>query len=192
MKNNKGYTFIEMLIVISLIGVVMTVVSSLYISNINVFKDTLEKSSIQIKNKSTVKRIKDDVLQGIKIEEIWVDGGTTYTSSTNQIIINVPSVSADDNWIYSGPDLRIDHIVYWTDGNGDLWRRVDATYSNPTKRQSETAHVVARGATLTFTYNEAPSTGNTKKVDIELQIQKSANGENYSNTNKTSALLRNK
>lgn len=191
--NTKGFTFIEVLIASSLVGVVILTIAGLYVSGSRTFRNELYRSSVQLDSRTKLKQIRDVVLQGNSIAPNWTNGTDTYISSTNLIVIDVPSIDANSNFIYAGGTTpKVDEFVYWTDANKKLWRLVDASNSDPSVRQSENAHVIENGATLSFTYDQDPSTGNVKKVDIDLKIENTVNGQTYSSENKTSALLRNK
>lgn len=192
--NKKGYTLIETIIVMALIGIIVTVIASLYTTGLKTYSEEVEKTNLQVENRVTLNRLKNDLLQGYRIEPGWTDpdDSTVYTTSENTVVIAVPAIDSNNDWIYSGNTPDLDHIVYFKDGD-NLYKRVEASNSDPDKRKISGPSVEATYvSSLIFSYDQDPGTGLVKTVTADMTLARTIRGRNVSTNYKTTVSLRNK
>jgi len=193
-KVSAGLTLIEVIITLALLGIIMAAIASIFVLGIRVYNEQNEKAALQTQSKTLINRIKDDLLQGYRIEPGWVDPDTLdeHLSSENKIIIAVPSIDESNDWIYEDNLPLLDYFIYWQEEDM-IFGLIFAENSTHPSRTSKKSRVIAHNANiLKFTYDQDASSGLSKQVDIELTLNKQIRNKTIKSNGKLSVKLRNK
>ena len=113
MIKRRGITLIELLITMALIGLVLIIITSVYITGYRTFDEELASSAVQSNAQSILDSILLDAKNGMLVEQSY-EGKIT---GTDTIIIRVPAVNTDKEIQYSGTDMLFDRVVYYYTNN---------------------------------------------------------------------------
>jgi prepilin-type N-terminal cleavage/methylation domain-containing protein len=112
-KLRRGFTIVELIIAIALLSTIMSAVMALFIVGIKNYQRESQRNFMQKEINFTA----DDI--GIQIKQA-ADAPETYGSynrDAQTLILALPAVDINDDFIYSGTNRIFDHIVFYRDGN---------------------------------------------------------------------------
>jgi len=142
-------TLVELVIGISLISILMIAFSSIYITSINNYQQELTQTKLQ----SDGQIILDEILNDITIASSVDASYNAYSTSSQSVILNVPALASNQNFIYSGNNLVFDRIIYYQDGV-NLHKLVYANSSSSRYPQNNINKILTSKITgLNFVYN---------------------------------------
>lgn len=218
--NNKGYTLVEMMVVVFLIGIVTTVVSTLFVNGFRTYNEQSEAAGLQVKSRHELNRMKSDILEAKEIVAQYPEtGAATYTTGINEIVIAIPStVGVNNNWVEIPPNtgkFYYDYVIYkrfaTIPSDNKLYKRVipnpmlaaDPDPNKKPKRKAEAERAIASNVTvLSFTYyklngptwSELPPSdiSNASRVKTNLTLQKTIRTKTINYANFITVNLRNK
>jgi len=113
MIKKRGITLIELLITISLIGLILIVTTSVYLTGFRTYKEQLTSSIVQSNAQTILDALVLDAKNGLLIEATY----GSFTTGPDCIIIQVPSIDASKNILYSGSDELFDRVIYYYQNN---------------------------------------------------------------------------
>jgi prepilin-type N-terminal cleavage/methylation domain-containing protein len=181
----RGLTLIELLITIGLIGLVLIVITSVYLVGFRTFREELASSTVQSNAQTILDALVTDIKNGMYIEQTY----DTYITSADSIIIRVPAINDEKEIQYSGDDMIYDRIIYYFQ-NDEIHKIVFADPSST--RYSKTGidttldkNVLA----LSFEYDPDQNTATLVTVNISSDIKVSNRDKQINITGK--ARLRN-
>lgn len=181
----RGLTLIELLITIGLIGLVLIVITSVYLVGFRTFREELASSTVQSNAQTILDAMVTDIKNGMYIEQTY----DTYATGTDSIIIRVPAINDEKEIQYSGSDMIYDRIIYYYQ-NEEIHKIVfaDPTSIRYSKNGIDTtldSHVLA----LSFEYDPDQNTATLVTVNISSDIKVSNRDKQITITGK--ARLRN-
>jgi len=95
--------------------------------SIRTYSEQSEVSNLQTENRTTINRIKNEVLQGSEFLPTYDSRTVTINAANNSntLIIKIPSIDNTESWIIDPitKEPKIDYFIYWTD-SGDLYKKV--------------------------------------------------------------------
>lgn len=120
--NNKGFTLFELLIVMALVSVVGVLLIQILIQNNGVYYDQTTKVSQGLNVNDTYNQIEKDIRTSGGVVASLVDGEDTYTTSSNIIVLKIPSIDSSGSIISD----TYDHLIIYEDGanNNFLMRKI--------------------------------------------------------------------
>jgi prepilin-type N-terminal cleavage/methylation domain-containing protein len=191
--NKRGFSLIEMIFAVTFVSVITLFVASQYISGTGIFDEQSKKISLNQDLRHFSDMIADDIKQAIIVENNWTDPleGTVHQSGNSKIVLALPSVDANGNWLYEGPTLRLDFVVYWIDNN-KLWKRVYSNSSTTQRRSLSEKPVLINVKSLSFTYSPHPLAGITRNVDFSLVLSTKSRGKELEVITNKSIKIRNR
>ncbi len=140
-KDQRGLTLLELLITMSVMGVLALVVSQFYIDRLVDYARTDSLTILQSNTKQALESLRRDIQSARMIETTnqWPDlhgpGGNPYgwsssNSSPSTLVLAVPAVDSSGNLIYVNPShsgIHTNDVIYYVDGAKNLlYRRVIA------------------------------------------------------------------
>jgi len=191
--NKKGFSLIEMIFVVTFVALLTLFVAGQYVSGTGIFNEQSKKIFLSQDIRHFSKIIANDIRQALIIENSWTDPeeGVIHQTGTSKIVLALPSVDSNGNWIYEGPTLKLDYIVYWQHNN-KLWRRIYSHSNHQQRKPLSSKPVLINLKNLNFNYEPHPSEGITRKVVFSLGLSTpSRNKEIEANITK-SVKLRNR
>ncbi len=172
LKIIKGFTLIELLISISLLGIILAATVSIFVTALKNYQVNFQKSTMQKEINFTLDSIGNDIKSGAVIEGSYED----FVSSGNTIIIGIPAVDDDNNFIYTGDAIELDYFVYYQAGQ-TIKKHIYANSLGKRTGQDGSDYVILDNLnTLSFEYTPGLASANQIKTTIETV-------KNISNTN---------
>jgi prepilin-type N-terminal cleavage/methylation domain-containing protein len=155
LRSGKGFTLIEMTIVIVLLGVIMAAVTTLYISDITDSEDETRRIELAQSLTIATDNLTDDIKNASAIEATY----STYTTGAQTVVLDLPAVDSSGNLLFSGNNFVVDRVVYSYSG-GILTKTV--VPGTGSARTAVTRQVLSKITSLSFTYPSSPATGNSQ------------------------------
>jgi prepilin-type N-terminal cleavage/methylation domain-containing protein len=184
--NSRGFTFIELLIVMMLVGIMSVFLASIYRGTVVLFRDqNLEISVIESANVLN-KFLLENLRLAEGVEDTITDGGDTFVSGSDELILRVPALDGSGDPV---PGVY-DHYVFYQDplSSSDFrWRLVP----NGASSRNPFDHLAAEEIiSLQITYDELfPEDANL--VTVTYTLEKSNVFGSKSITRSTSINMRN-
>ena len=91
-KKNKGFTLLELIIVLAITGIIMSIVISVFMNGNKVFSDSSTKTTLQMDAKDIQEKISDICMQASSIDYI---SGNTENGEIKELVLNLDD--ADEN-----------------------------------------------------------------------------------------------
>ncbi len=182
----NGLTLIELIVTITILGILSITFSNIYIESLKTFETESAQSILQTDSQTAIDRIINETKGAQKVESSY----STYTTGETVMVLAIPAIDEDQAIIYNGSVVVSDYIIYYLQ-SGSIHRKIYADDESVRYSQNEEDYVFATGVEdLTFEYSPAPpqTTEVTVTLTLERTIGKSA--RNITLTNKTK--LRNK
>lgn len=183
-----GLTFIELLISLSVLGLIITVASSLFISTGQFSSD--EQLRIDVgESAGRVIGPLDQILREAKIvvASAIVDG-ITYTSDENTLVFTLPSLDSNGATIANADDIG----VITLDPTNPNFQTIDLFIrpGNGTFRAAQSGSVVEHVKDLYIRYtDDVPE--NAQAATLTVQVTKQVRGRTYTRSNILYAVFRN-
>lgn len=111
----------------------------------------------------------DYIAQGTLVQAYRTVNGTTYTTDSDTLVLEMPALGSDGNFIAS----TYDYVVYNL-SNGSLYEITDFA-SNSVRDHVGTKLLADQVQSLTFTYDTGDPT-QAKNVSIDLQVKVTSRG----------------
>ncbi len=179
MKSQKGFTLIEMVVVIAIIGALGMVIAEMYVWQNRLYNVQTSKYAAM----NDVRAALDDIDNYVRSSSLVLGTYSTYTTGTDTLILQIQSINSS-NQLLPG---TFDTIVYYKTGS-ELFREVfpDASSSRQAVQKQLAAHVV----TLRFTYDNADMAQVTE-VDTEFAVTETNQTQNQTISVSSKSHLRN-
>jgi len=186
-QSQKGFTLANMLITLSILVILSALVLSIYFSYNNVLKIYLAKTDLQTYNIIALNRIASMIKSANNIPETKTINSNSYTTSTDTLILELPSVDSNQDIITN----TYDYIVYYLD-LADTTKLKSSTEAAAGSVRITGDNLVANNVkNLIFNYNN-DQISSTNRVNITLTLEKVVNNKVLKLVSQTSAGLRNK
>lgn len=167
MMVKRGLTLIELLITISLIGMILIVITSVYLTGFRTFREELASSTVQSNAQTILDAIVLDAKNGMLIEPAY----DIYTTSADTIIIRVPAVNASREILYDGTDMFYDRVIYYYKNN-EIHK---VTFANPNsiryKNNGKDSALDKNVLSMSFGYDPDPTTATLVRVNLSSVIK---------------------
>lgn len=186
MKNKRGFTLIELLIAITLLGVIMTVTSSVFGVTLRSYRLNIQKSFFQKDLNFSL----DSMANNAKSASLVVPSNNGYTSSQNTLILAVPTKNQSGEFVYTANILEYDYYIYYL-ANNELHKRLYGNSNGILTGQNGVDSTISENVSnFNITYN--PDINNASGVSITLALSKNIGGHDVAVSQTRTANLRNK
>jgi len=160
-----GFTLAELLIAIVLLSVIMAAISAIFSVAIRNYQVSFAQSGIQKDLNLVVDGISREVKQSIEIPESHL----TFERSATLLILALPAINEEDEFIYNGEEIEKDYLIYQLDQN----RLKKITLANPESRRHLTDQsekiILTDVSDLSFVYTP---TFETTKVETSITVSR--------------------
>lgn len=175
----RAFTIVELAISIALLGTIMAAVMSLFAVGLKNY----QRESLRNQMQKELNFTADDI--GIQIRQA-ADSPLTFgadTRSSDKLILAMPAVDSDEDFIYNGGALVLDHVVYYSSGS-TLYKKVIS--NNLSAREDKEQPVLESVSNLNCSYTPNE---NTEIVTCNLTTSRSVAGQTLTfNAGKTARL----
>jgi len=180
LSSSKGFTLIELLISITLISILMTVTTNLYITGLKVYRKEFRNNNLQDENRTIIDRVVKEAKKSIGVAQTQ---GVYTANTTDTVILKVPSIDANGDYIFKvNGDFVFDYVIF-TKSDKNLVKIVEPDAQS--FRASENKTLSSRVDSLAFTYS--PDIQNATRFSINL-ILKEGVGKEEVKVNTTSEI----
>lgn len=159
----RGFTLIEIVVVIGICSALLLGLLSLFDWHQKVYNfqqaDVRATSSARV----ALNHMTQYIAQGYEIKATRTVNGTAYTTSSNTIILQVPSVNSSGTVIAA----TFDYIVFYL-SNGSVYQQIEA--GSGSTRDQGSKLLAENVQTFNLTYNNA-DVALASSVTIDLQTQ---------------------
>ncbi len=166
--SRKGFTMVEMMIAVVILGMIVMVISDMYLKGTISSKTEMVKARLQIEEKNVLEGITSNVNLSTKIDSDY--GGGMYTGGQQTLILDLPAIDSSNNFLYSGSQKVHDYVIYYLSGS-DLHKLVYS--SNPQSRlhgeDGSDQVLLSNVKSLSFTYDTTPPDSVTVTTDLTVQ-----------------------
>ncbi len=188
MKFHRGLTLIELLVTISILGLIVVVVGNLFISSTRLGND--EQIRIDVgESTSRVLGPLDEILrQGKEVLPTAVIDGTTYTSSATVLVFSLPSLDSAGSTISGTSDTA---VIFLDSSNADNPTiHLIVSPASGTFRPGQDSTVIDRAKDLYIRYT-SDGIASAQAATLTIQISKDIQTKTFTRTNVLYAVFRN-
>jgi len=162
-----GLTLIELLITIGLVGMILIVITGVYVSGFRTYQEELSSSMVQSNAQTILDALATDIKNGMLIEQSY----DVYVTGTSSIIIRVPAINSDKQIQYSGTDMLYDRIIYYYQSN-EIHKLVFADPSSTRYSANGVDKVLdSKILSLSFTYDPDQTTATLVTATVSSDIK---------------------
>jgi prepilin-type N-terminal cleavage/methylation domain-containing protein len=178
-KLSRGFTLIEVVIVVALTGIIMVVLTEFFFTTNQIYKSQNAELGVNMSARASL----DDIDAYVKQATQVVDTYSTYSTGPTALILEIQSIDGSGQLI---PGVY-DKVVYYMTGNS-LFREI---FPDPASSRLPGGKLLGRYiSTLEFTYDNA-SMPQVSVVTINMTIAESAGRETRDITISSKSRLRN-
>lgn len=183
----KGLTLVELVVSIAVLGIIMAAVASLFSVAINNYQFSFTQSTLQRETNFVIDNITRDIKQSVEIPKIY--GGINRGSE--KLILALPAVDVDENFLYDGSSLKKDYVIYYLDGTS-LRKSITADPSSKRVNLNGTDRIILENvSSLSFSYIPNILDIETTQVDVNMTVTKNTNKATVTIGSDVSAVKRN-
>ncbi|MEA3272518.1 MAG: prepilin-type N-terminal cleavage/methylation domain-containing protein [Patescibacteria group bacterium] len=165
----KGFTIIEITIVIAIAAIAMLTVGSLFITQWQLYRSESAIAEIKAQNMLAQKTITSAIEESFNVMSSSTINNVSYVSDENTIVLKLPAIDSNQDII---PD-NFDYVAFERDGTNPTLlisdTETDATSIRPSGKKTIAQFV----STLNFGYNDSVW-NNVSLVEITNITQKQA------------------
>lgn len=185
-EQKKGFTIIELTIAIAILGIIMAATTSIFVTGMKNYQFNFQKSTFQKELNFTIDSISNDVKSGHSIPA----SHDVFTTSSNTLIVALPAIDENNNFIYTGGSLELDYIVYYF-SNGTLRKRVYGNSLGKRNAINGTDRELLSNVEL-VNFQFIPGIADASQVKTSITLTKQTSRVNVRATGERTTNLRNK
>lgn len=122
----RGLTLVEVLIAMGIATIVGSLLLVIIVNSTGLFYTQSSKLSQGVGINDALQKVKDSIRQSSSVASSYQDNSTTYTSSSTQLILKIPSIDTSGNVIGE----TFDYYVFFTDQNFFKFKSFPASQSS--------------------------------------------------------------
>lgn len=178
-KKINGFTLAETITTISILAIISVVLVTFYITGLKIYKEKTVERDLIFATENTLK----DISQNVKSTTNFIGqrdlNGITFTSSSDTIILEIPSVNSSQETIYEDNQIKyFDYIVYTLSGS-NIIKNIYPDI-NSSRGQIENKILESGVTNFTITYyptNPPTDWANIAKVNFSISASKNIGQE---------------
>lgn len=178
-RKRSGFTLIEMLIVVALLGVLSLVIIDLLIGQYRLYHIEFSELIVQSETRATLDGIDNDVRSATQVLETF----DVYTTGSDCLILAVQSLNSAGQLIPG----TFDYVIVRRNGNALIRELIPDSAS---VRPTQTKQLAANVTNLVFTYN-SPNVPEISEVLTQITVVDANQYQTRSLTASSKARLRN-
>ena len=166
MKKKGGFSLIELIVAIAIIGIVIFVGTDTYLTGLISSKKEYHKAQLS----GDARVVTEGMIGNIKLGSGVEDAFGAYTSNETTLILLLPAIDSSNNFIYEADQQIFDRIIYFLAGNSLHKITLSTNQLSRLYSQNESEHILLTNVkSVVFTYDASPP--NTNNVVINLTVQ---------------------
>ena len=169
-SSHRGFTLVELIISISIAVLVSGLLIAILVNNTGLFYKQSSKISEGIGANNGLVNIKSSIKESQSVADSFSFSGTTYSSSSTQLVLKLPSIDSSKDIISN----TFDYFVYYQNNDKLIWR----VFPDPLSLRVSVNQILTENVqSLLFEYFN--SAGNpitpTSAVKVRVRINLSKN-----------------
>lgn len=189
-KMRQGLTLVELLVSLSLTGIVTLLILTVYNAYFKLFTNQIGSTDVIGQNQIATQEIINQIRQSQSVILTCPDNiCQADNTGQNVIVLELWSLDAGGN----ATSAAFDYFVYRTDAN-DSTSLIKKIYADPSSSRKTAQRIITHSLQpsngLSFSYN--PAVPDTTQVTITLSTTGTLNGKTQTSTKTATAGLRNK
>ncbi|HUQ30311.1 MAG TPA: hypothetical protein VM103_02200 [Candidatus Paceibacterota bacterium] len=182
--SRRGFTLVEVVILIGLIGLILTVLSSLFL----IFNRTAKVQDALVSTAGSAGSIVNGIqavvhpADQVLVSHAFATG--TYASGTSTLVAQIPSIDSSGNVVASKEDYA---VIYQT--GTSVYRRIEADAAS--SRQTGTKLLGINSSSLTFTYDQVDFS-QVASVTVDIGTQAAVKQQTFTSHLRERIYLRNR
>ena len=171
MHDNRGIGLMESIAVIGIMTIILVMVSQIFAVSYDVFIKQSARTDNETSAVIAARVISDMTRDSSVIQSSRTINGTTYTTSANTLVLQMPTIDSNNNVVTGS----YDYIAFYRDGTTPTKIFSDTQPAPGSKKVQGKKLVTAYNSILTFRYNNSDITKATR-VQVHLvntQIKRS-------------------
>lgn len=185
-SQKRGVTLIELLVAMSLIGVIGLITSSIFSVSARSYRDNIQKSFFQKDLNIVIDGLANVGKGGTEIL-LTQDG---FTIGPETLIIATPAEDEDRNFIYSGDTLEKDLHIYYLSGTELRRRIISHPLGRLSGRNGSDAPLLKNVSLFEVTYS--PGVNEAELIKVKIGLSRDVGNRSISLTQEREFRLRNK
>jgi len=186
MKRFKGFTLVELLISIALLGVIISITSAVFSVALRSYRLNIQKSFFQ----KDMNFALDSIANNAKSASLITASKNGYASSQNTVILAIPAKDQSGNFVYTADVLEYDYYIYYL-SNGSLHKKIYGNPNGSLSGQNNTDTTIMENVT-NFSVTYSPDMANAQGITVILGVGRSVGNHDVSLSQQRSVNLRNK
>ena len=178
-KSNKGFTLIELVVVIALVATTVVVLVNLFIGQNRIYKTQTAELNVANDTRASL----DDIDAYARQSRRVLANYQTWNTGAQALVLEIQSINASAQLIPG----TYDTVVYYLTGP-NFYRQVFP--NSASGRTAQTKKLAGNVTGLVFTYNNLDPTL-ASEITVDLTIQESAGQQTRSITASSKSYLRN-
>ncbi|MCH8049225.1 prepilin-type N-terminal cleavage/methylation domain-containing protein [Patescibacteria group bacterium] len=162
--HQRGFTIIELTLVIGLIAVVSLILMNIFITHGRIFRGELSEVELQLEGARAVENITAAARVADQVVTSRTINGTSYTTSFNTLILAMPSI--DGQGTISG---SWDYIVFYLDSQDASQLRLSQEADPSSNRSSHEKLLSDSVSQLTFLYDDGTD-ANVQNIELDATL----------------------
>lgn len=184
-KGASGLTIVELVISMAIIGVIFAATASIFSTAVKNYRVNFQKSVIQKELNFTLDSIANDIKSAATVNGSFCG----FTTNENTLILGIPAINEDNDFIYTGDVLELDHIIYFKTGN-TIKKHICANILGK-KASLDGKETMLINNVSDFSIEYSPGIVGAEQIRLEMGIEKPADKTTIRITGQRTANLRN-
>ena len=174
----RGFTLLEIVVIVAISAVMCIVLVDLYRAYARMYGYQKGAADTAGSAATVANELQEWVLQASRILTSTTYSGATYTTGTNTLVLEVPSIDASGNMLTN----TYDSVIFYSSGT-HLYRVLSPNAASV--RTASTKTLSTKLASLSLAYNDASVTSATQIIaDIRMQSTEGRGTSQYQLTQK--------
>lgn len=184
----KGVTLIELLIVMTILGLMMGTFAGVYANGLRTFRTELTRTQLQTESQTITDRIATDIKKAITVAST----ADEKNLGPQTLILTTPAIDDNDNFLLdvNGAQL-VDTIIYFSE-NHILKRKVLANAQSSRNAENGVEKILTTNLeTINFSYTYPIGSINPTQIKTDLTVSKMVNNRLEKSSTHSTASPRN-
>lgn len=183
MNKNRGFTLVEIVLVLGLMALILLALTTLFINHNSVYNFQQGFIKAAGSGRTSLNELTLHIAQGYRVLASQTINGNNYSTGPTVLVLQLPSIDSNGSAINGSWD----YVAFYANG-AELWRQTQSAVGSS---RSSGARLLSQSVTsMTFAYDNVDFSL-VKKVSIDLQTAETVKGQVITSRLAQQVVLRN-